>query len=396
MIMKKINYGRQWVDQDDIDAVIQTMMSDFITCGPKVEEFEKAIADYTGAKYCVIVSSGTAALHLAVRALNISNTEGITSAITFVASSNSMLYNQIKPIFADIDLSTYNICLEDFKTKINKNTKLLMPVHYAGRACNMEELHIYAKKNDLFVIEDAAHAIGSKYSDGSMVGNCKYSDMTTFSFHPVKAITTGEGGAITTNNEFLYNSLLRLRNHSIVSNKDLFTYSENAYTNGDENQWYYEVQDLGFNYRLTDIQASLGISQLKKLPNFIKLRQDIAEYYNTVFENEDCLKIPSNENLKGNAFHLYPLLIDFDKLRVTRSQFIRSLREYNVYTQVHYVPVYFHPYYQTNGYKDTKCSNAEYFYKRELSIPIYPKMTFDEVKHVVETLKRNVRRNSCA
>ena len=379
--MKYINYGRQWIDKSDIKAVLKVLSGDLIAQGPKVEEFEKALCKYTGAKYCVAVSNGTAALHLAVLALDIEKgSEGITTPITFVASSNCLIYNNIKPVFADIDSKTYNIDPNEIVKKITKKTEIIIPVHFAGQPANMKEIRQIAKKNKLFVVEDAAHAIGSKYADDSNVGNCKYSDMTTFSFHPVKTITTGEGGAITTNDKELYNKLLLLRAHGITKYpKECSQYP---------GPWYYEMQELGFNYRLTDIQAALGISQLKKLNNFIKLRRNIVKKYNHAFSLLPNVIIPYENTNVFSAFHLYVLQIDFAKIGKTRKQVIEELDKKGIGTQVHYIPVHLQPYYKKPfGYKKGDFPIAEKYYDKCLSLPLYPKMTSSEVAYVIKEFK---------
>lgn len=385
-----LNYGKQWIDEDDIQAVVETLKSDFLTQGPKVKEFEDAICEYTGAKYCVAVANGTAALHIAVASLEIEKgKEGITSPNTFMATSNSMIYNGIKPVFADIDDKTYCIDPEKIKEKITENTRLLIPVHFAGQPCDMQKINQIANyerratSHQLFIIEDASHAIGSKYTDGSRVGNCKYSDLTIFSFHPVKTITTGEGGAITTNNRDLYEKLL-LRNHGTTKDNSKFNtcpacpvesffYSSgvksvqsknNKYLTGVNNSkligsWYHEMQILVYNYRLTDIHASLGISQLKKLDNFVARRREIVIKYNKAFKDIEWLTVPYEKPEVYSAFHLYVLKIDFDKIGKSRKQVMEELRLKNIGTQVHYIPVHTQPYYQDKyGYKWGRLSNC--------------------------------------
>jgi len=393
-----INYGKQWIDDDDINAVMETLKSDFLTQGPKVKEFEDAICEYTGAKYCVAVANGTAALHIAVASLEIEQgKEGITSPNTFMATSNSMIYNRLKPVFADIDKKTYCIDPEKIKEKISEKTRLITPVHFAGQPCEMESIFKIAKEENIFVIEDASHAIGSKYTDGSKVGNCKYSDLTIFSFHPVKTITTGEGGAITTNSKELYDKLLLLRNHGITKNNSKFNTcpvksvqsKNNKYLTGVQHStlnepWYHEMQLLGYNYRLTDIQASLGISQLKKLDNFVKRRREIVKKYNKAFNNTDWLTSPYEKPDVYSAFHLYVLQIDFDQIVKSRKQVMEELRLKNIGTQVHYIPVHTQPYYRKNfGYKYGDYPIAEDYYEKALSIPLYPKMTDEDVYYVI-------------
>ncbi len=372
-----INYGKQWLDDNDIQNVVEVLKSDFLTQGPKVKKFEKALCDYTGAKYCVAVANGTAALHIAVAALEIEKgKKGITSPITFVASSNSMIYNGLIPDFADIKPDTYNVNTNEIKKRVDNNTKLVIPVHFAGQPCDMKKIKNIADDKDLFVIEDAAHAIGSEYEDGSKVGSCKYSEMTTFSFHPVKTMTTGEGGAITTNSGELYEKLLLLRSHGITKDKEKLAKNPGP--------WYHEMQDIGFNYRLTDIQSALGISQLKKLDDFIKKRREIVEIYNNAFRNIEWLKTPYEKPEVNSAFHLYVLQFDFEKIGKTRSQVMNELREKNIGTQVHYIPVHTQPYYKANyGFKQGDFPVSEKYYENALSIPLYPKMSDEDVEYVI-------------
>ena len=379
-----ISYGKQWIDKEDIDAVIGVLKSDFLTQGPKVDEFEKAICDYTGAKYCVAVANGTAALHIAALSLDIApDSEGITTPITFAASSNCLIYNNIKPIFADINEETYNIDFNKIKEKTNSKTKVIVVVDFAGQPVELEKIYPWAKNKGIKIIEDASHAIGSKYTDGSKVGSCKFSDLTTFSFHPVKTITTGEGGAITTNDERLYKRLLLLRSHGITKNPKLL--SENP------GPWYYEMQELGFNYRLTDIQAALGISQLKKLDVFGKRRREIVAKYNEEFSKiKNCI-VPYEEKGYLSAFHLYVLQIDFDNIGKLRKEIMEELRKNNIGTQVHYIPVHLQPYYKKRySYKKGDYPLAELYYDRCLSIPLYPKMTKEEVDLVIGVVKKTI------
>ena len=388
--MKKPNnfipYGRQWIDSDDIKAVIDVLKSDYLTQGPKIEEFENALCKYTGAKYAVAVSSGTAALHLAVLSLGIERgDEGITSPITFVSSANCLIYAGLKPKFADIDERTYCIDSDEIKRKITKKTKVIIPVHFAGQVADMKAIQRVANKNNLFIIEDASHAVGSKYADKSRVGNCRYSDMTVFSFHPVKTITTGEGGAITTNNKRLYQKLILLRTHGIT--KDPKKLSENP------GPWYYEMQELGFNYRMNDMQATLGISQFRKLGKFIKRRKEIVGQYNQSFKNVSGITIPFEKYKGFSAFHLYVLQIDFRKIGKTRAQVMNDLRIKGIGTQVHYIPVHLQPYYQKSfGYKKGDFPVADKYYDKALSIPLYPKMSNKDVEYVISQIKNALKR----
>ena len=382
--MEFLSYGKQWIDQDDIDAVVKTLKDDFLTQGPKVKEFEEKICEVTSAKYCVAVSNGTAALHLAVKSLNIQKgMEGITSPITFVASSNSMLYSDIKPVFADIDEKTYCIDPDKIKGKITENTRLIIPVHFAGQSAEMKEIKKIADENNLSIIEDASHAIGGKYENGKNIGNCCYSDMTIFSFHPVKTITSAEGGAITTNNKELYEKLRLLRTHGITKDNSKFI---NQHSKLNE-PWYYEMQELGYNYRLSDIHSALGISQLNKMDQFKKRRNEIIRKYNKAFEKIEWIEIPYQREGVDSAFHLYVLKIDFETIGKSRTKVVNILREKNIGTQVHYIPVHTQPYYRKNfGYKWGDYPIAESYYKKALSIPLYPKMTDDDVDYVIEKI----------
>jgi len=381
--MDFIPYGRQWINDDDIQAVVDVLKSDYLTQGPKVKKFEDKICSITGAKYCIAVANGTAALHLAVASLQIEKgSEGITTPNTFAASANCMLYNGLVPRFADIDPSTYNIDPKNIPVLVNKNTKLIIPVHFAGQPADMPSISKIAKKYHLYVIEDAAHAIGSQYEDGSYVGNCKYSDLTTFSFHPVKTITTGEGGAITTNNEELYELLLMLRSHGITKKESKF----NPDYIGTElvGPWYYEMQELGYNYRLTDIQAALGVSQINRLNEFKRRRREIVAKYNVSFKNINWLITPYEVEGISSCFHLYVLQIDFSKIGKTRKEVMRILTSKNIGTQVHYIPVSHLPYYKT--FNIDTCPNNENYYKRCLSIPLFPHMSDEDIEYVIENI----------
>lgn len=376
-----IPYSFQSIDKKDIQEVIKALTSFWLTTGPRIKLFEEKLAKKLGVKYVVVVSNGTAALHLAVLAANLpKNSEGMTSPISFVASSNAMIYCGIKPMFVDIDKRTYNIDPSEILKKINKKTKLIIPVHFAGQPCDMEKIHKLIKGKKITIIEDAAHAIGSKYKNGKMVGSCYYSDMTTLSFHPVKNITTGEGGAITTNNKNLYQRLLLLRTHGITKDTRKLTTNPGP--------WYYEMQELGFNYRLTDIQAALGISQLNKLNKFILKRRRIVKIYNNSFKKIPWLSIPYEENDVYSAFHLYVLLIDFKRINKTRKQVVLELQKHGIGSQVHYIPIYKQPYYKTNFFNnELQFPETERYYDSCLSIPLFPSMTMKEIKKVIQNIK---------
>lgn len=379
-----IGYGHQYIDDSDIEAVVNVLKSDYLTQGPSVTAFEKKICEITGAKYCVAVSNATAGLHIAVAALELGEgSEGITTPNTFLASSNCMVYNNVKPVFADIDSVSYNIDPTEIEKHISAKTKLLIPVHFAGLPCEMEEISAIAKKNNLHVIEDAAHAIGSQYADGSYVGNCKYSDMTVFSFHPVKTITTAEGGAVTTNSDELYQKLLMLRSHGVTKDEAILTKNPGP--------WYYEMHSLGFNYRMTDMQAALGVTQLQKLDFFKKRRREVIAMYNKAFTDMKYLKTPYEPENVCSCFHLYVTQIDFESLGKSRAQVMKELRDRGIGTQVHYIPVPTQPFYKkTFGYKDGDYPVAEKYYEQELSLPLYPGLSDDDVNTVIKAVKEVV------
>lgn len=377
-------YGKHFVDEDDIKAVEAVLRSKFIVQGPCVEKFEKAICKYNGAKYCVAVSSGTAALHLAVLALEIpAGSEGITTPNTFVATSNALIYAGVKPVLADIDPRTFCIDPQEIVKKITKKTKVIVPVDFAGQPAEMEKIYHLAKAKKIPVVEDAAHAIGSRYANGACVGSCRYSDLTTFSFHPVKTITAGEGGAITTNNKKLYDKLVLLRSHGIT--KDEAKFSQNP------GPWYYEMQCLGFNYRMSDFAAALGSSQMKKLSGFVKRRCQIVKEYNKAFQDLANLTIPFEKNKGKSAFHLYDVLIDFKEIKKSRKKFIEELWTYDIGTQVHYIPVHYQPYYRGKfGFKKGDFPACEQYYEQALSLPLYPKMTDQDVDRVIKAVKQTL------
>ncbi len=308
----------------------------------------------------------------------------MTSPITFAASANCLLYSGLRPVFADIDSKTYNISPAEVEKAMSRSTKLLIPVHFAGQPADMEALRRIVRKQKCWIIEDAAHAIGSRYRNGNPVGNCEYSDMTVFSFHPVKTITTGEGGAITTNDYNLYRQLQILRTHGITNNPAALTKNPGP--------WYYEMHDLGFNYRLTDIQAALGVSQMRKLDSFIERRREIVEQYNRAFDEEDDLITPFERPGVRSAFHLYVVQIDFAKIGKKRKDVIEELRRNGIGTQVHYIPVHLHPYYKKRfGFRPGDFPRAEVFYEQALSLPLYPKMTDADVNRVIRSLLKILR-----
>ena len=379
-----IPYGRQSIDENDIQAVVDVLRSDLITQGPVSELFEKAIADYCGARYAVAVSSGTAALHLAAMAAGFgSGDEVITSPMTFVASSNCVLYCGAAPVFADIDAKTYCIDVAHIRAKLNAATRGVIPVHFAGQPCRMSEISALAKEHGLTVIEDAAHAFGAEYDVNGKnfkVGSCAHSDMTVFSFHPVKHITCGEGGAITTNNPELYAKLQRLRSHGITKDPEKMEI--------DGGPWYYEMHELGYNFRITDIQCALGMSQLKKLDKFVERRREIVAAYNLAFEAEPELITPFEGGDVRSSYHLY--VIQFRTL--DRLTAFNALREKGIGAHVHYIPVHLQPYYRKNlGFKPGDYPEAEIYYSRVVTLPLYPDMTDVMVNHVIKGVCDTVR-----
>lgn len=369
-----IPYGRQTIDEDDINAVVDVLKSDYLTTGPKIAEFEQAVASYTGAKYAVAISNGTSALHAACFAAGIGRgDEVITTPLTFAASANCVLYCGGTPVFADVDPYTYNIDPEDIRKKITDKTKAIIAVHLAGQPCDMDEIHSIAQEHNLIVIEDGAHALGSVYK-GKKVG-C-LSDMTTFSFHPVKPITTGEGGMIMTDNEELYKRLVLFRSHGITRDESMMTRNEGP--------WFYQQLDLGYNYRITDIQCALGCSQMRKLDKFLKRRRELAERYNNAFIECDNIVTPYQLPDTQSGWHLYIVQVK----NHDRKQVFETLRDKGIGVNVHYIPVYMHPYYQEHGYKDVHCANAEEIYSHIISLPLYPGLTDDQQDYVIDTLKQ--------
>lgn len=385
-----IPYGKHYIDEEDINSVSEILRHHKLTQGNQVNLFEKEIADYVGAKYAVAVSNWTVGLHMACKSIDLKKGDKfITSPITFLASSNSVLYCGAQPIFADINKETINIDTNTIKRTLDKHegVKGIMPIHFAGLSCDMEEIHNVATKHNLSIIEDAAHALGARYEDGSMVGSCKYSDITGFSFHPVKSIAAGEGGMITTNNKYIYERLLKLRNHGMTHNADDFLNLDNAYTDEKLNPWYYEMQELGFNYRITDIQCALGRSQLKKLNKFLKKRKSLALSYDLAFKHIPMVDPIHVDYRNLSSHHLYVLRIDFRKLNLSRAEFMIRLRKKGVNSQVHYIPVTSQPYYEKLGYDTNDYPNAQSYYNEALSIPLFYSLKKDDQKKVIESIK---------
>ena len=370
-------YGKQCIDENDIAAVVDILRGDYLTTGPSIVNFEKSVANYVGAKYAVAFSNGTAALHGACYAAGI--TEGdevITTPITFAASANCVLYQGGTVVFADIDSQTYNICPTDIEKKITSNTKAIIPVHFTGQPAQLDEIHALAKKYNLVVIEDAAHALGATYK-GEKVG--ALSDMTMFSFHPVKHITTGEGGILTTNNKEYYDKLMKFRSHGITRDPSLM--KEN------HGPWYYEMQFLGYNYRMTDIQAALGSSQITKLDGFINRRKEIVAEYNEAFVQIPQVQIPYQLPYVDSSWHLYVLKLNLDQLTVSRKEVFEELLKLNIGVNVHYIPVHTLSYYQQLGYEKGSLLNSEKLYEEIISLPLFPLMQDQDVNDVIEAVK---------
>ena len=396
-----IPYGKHYIDESDIQSVVDVLRHGMLTQGPKVIEFENKIANYVGAKYAVAVANGTAALHLACMALEIGECdEVITTPNTFVATSNSILYVGAKPVFVDIDNQTLNIDIDQIEKAIldSNNIKAIFPVHFAGLPCDMERIKKLADKYNLAIVEDASHALGATYNDGSKVGNCQYSDMTTLSFHPVKGIAAGEGGMIITNDKSLYHKLTLLRSHGItkgnfefpgISKPDnLLIKKDEALENGELRRWYYEMQYLGYNYRITDIQCALAISQMDKIDLFLDARKSMVRVYDKAFKDIPNITPLQAYGRDNSSHHIYVVSIDFDKAGVTRHQFMEKLAEQGVGSQVHYIPVVSQPYYQELGYKIQQYPITDAYYQSTLSIPLYYGLSDVDQRLVISSIRK--------
>ena len=376
---KRIGYGHQYIDDEDINAVVDVLKSDYLTCGPKIEEAEEKLCEITGAKHAVLVSNGTAALHATMYAAGIKkDDEVITTPITFAASANCALYCGGKPVFADINPETYNIDPADIERKITKNTKAVVAVDFTGQAVEVEKIREICDKNNLFFIEDAAHSLGTCYNDKS-VGSL--ADMTEFSFHPVKTCTAGEGGAITTNDDELYKRLVLFRTHGITRVQDWMDKES-------EGGWYYQEIDLGYNYRMTDIQAALLCTQLDKLGMFAKRRKELVKRYDEAFSEMPEIIVQKEIPESDTVRHLYIIQLNTDMLKCGRREVFDALQAEGVGVNVHYIPVYSFPYYKKLGYEMGICPNAEKLYERIISIPLFYSMTNDDQDKVIEAIKK--------
>lgn len=367
--MSFIPYGRQQISEQDIEAVVKVLRSDWLTQGPAIERFEQAVATYCGARYAVAVSSATAALHIACLAADLGAGDFLwTSPNTFVASANCGLYCGASVDFVDINSDTYNLSVEALESKLiwaeRKGClpKVVVPVHLAGQSCEMDKIAALAQKYGFTVLEDASHAIGGLYQ-GKAIGSCQFSDMAVFSFHPVKIITTGEGGMVLTNRADLYEKLIRLRSHGITRNPDLME----GKSHGD---WYYQQLELGFNYRMTDIQAALGTSQMKRLDEFVVRRRFLAQRYDRLLQDLP-LTLPWQHPDTKSSWHLYIIRLNLDKISKTHRQIFESLRQTGIGVNLHYIPVHTQPYYQSFGFQWGDFTNSETYYQEAISIPIH-------------------------
>lgn len=385
--METIPYGKQDISEEDIQAVAEVLRSDFITQGPKVPEFERALADYTGAKFGVAVNSATSALHIACLALGVGPGDVVwTSPITFVASANCALYCGASVDFVDIDPDTYNMSPDRLREKLiearanNKLPKVVIPVHLAGQSCQMKEIFELSEEFGFSLIEDASHAIGGKYKD-KPVGSCEYSNITVFSFHPVKIMTTAEGGMAMTNDEEMAAKMSRLRTHGITRDVELMSRNDGP--------WYYEQIELGFNYRMTELQAALGLSQLRRLDEFVNARHKVAQFYNESL-SELPLKLPIQHHDSYSSFHLFPIRLDLELLKRSHAEVFESLRERKIGVNLHYIPVHLQPYYRKMMFKVGDFPESEKYYRESISLPMFSNLSRQQHDYVSGALKEVV------
>lgn len=381
-----IPYGKQDINQQDIDAVLGVLQSDFLTQGPQVPLFEKSVADYCGAEYGIAVNSATSALHIACLALGLGEDDWLwTSPNTFVASANCGLYCGASVDFVDIDPQTYNLCADKLEEKLiqakaqNKLPKIVVPVHFAGQSCDMKRIHKLSQEYGFKIIEDASHAIGGKYLN-KPIGGCQYSDITVFSFHPVKIITTAEGGLATTNQANLAEKMNLFRSHGITRDPKLMTHEADG-------GWYYQQVELGFNYRMTELQAALGVSQMQRLDEFVAKRHVLQSRYHELLTGLP-LKCPHQFKDSYSALHLYPIQVDLRKINKTHAQVFDELRANGLGVNVHYIPVHTQPYYQEMGFKQGDFPQAENYYSRAISLPLFHGMSIQQQDQVIATLKQ--------
>jgi UDP-4-amino-4,6-dideoxy-N-acetyl-beta-L-altrosamine transaminase len=380
-----INYGKQDINQADIDSVVNVLRSDFLTQGPNVPLFEKIVSNYCGASYGIAVNSATSALHISCLALDLGQNDSLwTTPNSFVASANCALYCGANIDFVDIDPKTYNLCANKLEEKLiegrlsNKLPKIVIPVHFSGQSCNMKKIHRLSKEYGFKIIEDASHAIGGKYLN-KPIGSCQYSDITIFSFHPVKIITTAEGGLATTNSEYISKKIKLLRSHGVTRDQSLMTKKT-------EGAWYYQQVDLGFNYRMTELQAALGVSQMRRLDEFVTKRHVLKERYDSLLSDLPIIK-PYQNSDNYSALHLYPIQIDVNKTCKSRDLIFSELRKNGIGVNVHYIPIHLQPYYQQFGFKKGDFPHSENYYKKSISIPLFSLMTMEEQIKVAGALK---------
>lgn len=380
-----IPYGKQNINQQDIDAVIDILQSDFLTQGPQVPLFEKTVAEYVGAEYALAVNSATSALHIACLALGLQKGDVLwTSPITFVASANCALYCDADIDFIDIDPKTYNISTEALEKKLiqakldHKLPKIVIPVHLCGQPCDMEKIHTLSKEYGFKIIEDASHAIGGKYLS-DYIGSCRYSDITIFSFHPVKIVTTAEGGMAVTNSCELAQKMDLLRSHGITRNQQLMTKEPDG-------PWYYQQVDLGFNYRMTELQAALGVSQMTRLTEFVEKRHAIARQYNEILRDLPLI-LPYQLPQTYSGLHLYVIRLKYDQIQYSRKEVFQALRDKGIGVNVHYIPVHTQPYYQNLGFKQGDFPEAEKYYADAISLPMYPDLSQEQMNYIHQSLK---------
>ncbi len=385
-----IPYGKQDISQADIDAVVDVLKSDYLTQGPQVPLFEKTVASYCGAEHGVAVNSATSALHIACLALGLGEGDWLwTSPNTFVASANCALYCGAQVDFVDINPHTYNMSVVALEHKLQQakqtNTlpKIVIPVHFAGQSCEMQDIYALSLEYGFKIIEDAAHAIGGKYLD-KPIGGCQYSDITVFSFHPVKIVTTGEGGVATTNQAALAEKMQLLRSHGVTRDPHLMTKASES-----EGAWYYQQVALGFNYRMTEMQAALGVSQMQRVDEFVSIRKAFAKRYDELLHNLP-LVLPFQHADSDSSFHLYPILIQTDLIFKTRAEVFKALREHGIGVNIHYIPVHTQPYYQRMGFAEGEFPVAESYYQQVISIPVFHAMTIQDQDRVVEVLERDL------
>ena len=377
-----IYYGKQNINESDIKAVEDVLTSDFLTQGPAIERFEKCVAEYCGSKYAVAVTNATSALHIACKATNLNEGDMLwTSPITFTASANCGRYCGANVDFVDIDENTYNMSVEVLENKLQTAKhlpKVVVPVHLAGQSCDMERIYYLSKKYNFTVLEDASHAVGADYKN-SKVGSCKYSDMTVFSFHPVKIITTGEGGMVLTNNEEFYEKCKLYRSHGITRDPRLMSHEADG-------SWYYQQIDLGFNYRMTDIQAALGCSQMNRLDEFVSRRRYLARRYNEKLKNFP-LKLPYQSSDTNSSWHLYIVRMNMKDIKKSKVQIFSEMKEKGIVLNLHYIPVHTQPYYEKLGHKPEECPNALRYYEEAFTLPLYYNLTDEQQDYIVKSLE---------